>query len=162
LEKTHNTIESEKTLHLYETYWSNFLKTMKLGKGVFKTLKELKNQGIKTVIVSDLTTHIQLRKMKKLKINKYIDFLITSEEAGREKPHPSMFLLALNKVNHLPENAIMVGDNAAKDIEGANAINMTSILIGNRAGEKEESLKRPDYYIKEIPEILKILEKLEK
>ena len=162
LEKTHKTIESEKTLDLYDAYWNNFLKEMKLKKGVLKTLKELKKKEYKIALVTDLTTHIQLRKLRHLKINKYIDFLITSEEAGREKPHPSMFLLGLNKVKHLPEDAIMVGDNAKKDIEGANSIGITSVLIGKRIDAKEESLRKPDFYIKEIPEVLKVLDKLEK
>ncbi len=162
LEKTHNTLESEKTLGLYDAYWDNFLKEMKMKKGVLKTLKELKKQNYKIVIISDLTTHIQLRKLRHLKINKYVDFLITSEEAGREKPHPSMFLLGLNKIKCLPESAIMVGDNAKKDIEGANSIGITSVLIGKKIDAKEESLRKPDYYIKEIPEVLKTLNKLNK
>lgn len=161
LEKTHKTIESEKTLDLYDAYWNNFLKEMKLKKGVLKTLKELKRKKYRIVIISNLTTHIQLRKLRYLKINKYVDFLITAEEAGRRKPHPSVFLLGLNKIKCLPKSAIMIGDNA-KDIEGANSIDIASVLIGKKINAKQESLRKPDYYIKEIPEILKILEKLNK
>ena len=80
---------------------------MKLRKGVLKVQKELKEQRIKTAVVSDLTTHIQLRKMDKLRISKYIDFLVTSEEAGSEKPHAVMFLLALiNEIKRLVKATI--------------------------------------------------------
>ncbi|HKL24525.1 MAG TPA: HAD family hydrolase [Candidatus Nanoarchaeia archaeon] len=162
LEKTHETIESEKTLDLYDAYWNNFLKEMKLKKGVLKTLKELKKQKYKIALVTDLTTHIQLRKLRHLKINKYVDYLVTSEEAGSEKPHLIMFLLALNKLDVSPHEAIMVGDNKDTDIEGANAVRITTLLVGEKGKTKKWSYKKPDYYIKEIPEILKILEKLEK
>src|SRR3989344_1789917 len=66
IEKTHNTIESEIVLKLYDAYWNNFLANMKLRKGALETLKELKKMGYKTAIVSDLTTQIQLRKMNLL------------------------------------------------------------------------------------------------
>ena len=132
VEKSHNTIESDVVLKLYNAYWDTFLKNIKLREGVMQTLKKLKKIGIKTAIVSDLTTHIQLRKMSKLGITPYIDVLVTSEEAGSEKPHPIMFLLALNKLNILPSDAIIVGDNPVNDIEGGNSVGLETILITNK------------------------------
>ena len=110
-------------------------------------------------IVSDMTTHIQLRKLKKLKITKYIDYLVTSEEAGSEKPHSIMFLLALNKLRLKPEEVIMVGDSLISDIEGANSVGIPTALIkkGRFYKQSEESYQKPNIVIKEIPEILDIL-----
>ena len=160
IEKTHNTIEPEIILKLYNTYWSTFLKNMKLRGGVLGTLKELKKKGLKIAIVSDLTTDIQLRKMNKLKITPYIDVLVTSEEAGSEKPHPMMFLLTLNKLKILPGDAIMMGDDVIRDIEGANAVGIDSILLkGKESHLFSEDYKKPNYVIKNIPEILEILKK---
>lgn len=165
IEKTHKTVESRLILKLADAYWKNFLDRMKLKKGVIKTLKELKKKGFKIVIISDLTTKIQLKKLIKLKINDYIDFLVTSEEAGSEKPHSIMFLLALNKIKVSPEEAIMVGDSKKSDISGANAIGLDTILITKKKEKfkKEvEDYSKPNYIIKEIPEVLNILEKLNK
>jgi FMN phosphatase YigB (HAD superfamily) len=36
--------------------------------------------------------------MEVLGISNYIDVLVSSEEAGIEKPHPSIFLLAIHKL----------------------------------------------------------------
>lgn len=159
IEKTHNTIEAGLVLKLYKTYWDTLLKKMKLNKGVLNTLKELKRKRIKTAIVSDLTTHIQLRKLEKLGINKYIDILVTSEEAGSEKPHSIMFLLTLNKLNLKPDEAIMVGDNTIADIEGANSVGLDTVLIkkGKLSKRYKEDYQKPDYTIKEINELLKII-----
>ncbi|MBR9702110.1 HAD-IA family hydrolase, partial [Candidatus Pacearchaeota archaeon] len=129
IEKTNNTVDPSIILKLYSTYWDTLLKNMKLGKNVLATLKELKKRGLKISIVSDLTTHIQLRKIQKLGITKYIDVLVTSEEAGTEKPRAIMFLLALNKLDVSWHDAIFVGDNSVNDIEGANAVRMDTILI---------------------------------
>lgn len=159
IEKTHNTVEPKIILKLYNEYWNIFLKNMKLKRGVLETLKKLKSGGIKIALISDLTTNIQLRKIERLKIIPYVDVLVTSEEAGSEKPHPTMFLSTLNKLNILPQEAIMVGDNKEKDIAGANAVGIESVLIyeGKKKQKDKEDYRKPNYYIREIPEILKIL-----
>ncbi|MBW2966245.1 HAD-IA family hydrolase, partial [Candidatus Woesearchaeota archaeon] len=132
IEKTHNTVEPKIILKLYSAYWNTFLKNMKIRKDVLNTLKKIRKKGLKIIIVTDLTTHIQLRKIEKLKISNYIDFLVTSEEAGSEKPHSIMFLLALNKIKILPKDAVMVGDNTITDIEGANSVGLDTVLLQNK------------------------------
>ncbi len=161
VEKSHNTIEPDVVLKLYNAYWNNFLKNMKLRKGVIQTLKKMKQLGIKIAIISDLTTKIQLRKMSKLGITPFIDVLVTSEEAGSEKPNNVMFLLILNKLNVLPQDAIMVGDNPIDDIEGGNSVGLDTVLLTNRKSEEfkfDQDYQKPNYTIKEIPEILNILQ----
>ena len=163
IEKTHNTVDPSLILKLYSTYWDTLLKNMELGKGVLETLKELKKRNLKIAIVSDLTTHIQLRKIHQLGITKYIDFLVTSEEAGSEKPHAIMFLLALNKLDVSWHDAIFVGDNTINDIEGANSVRMDTVLIkkGSLAKESNEDYQKPNFVIKNIPEVLNILKGLD-
>lgn len=159
IEKTHKTIEPEIILKMYNAYWDTFLKHIKLEAGVLSTLKEIKKRKRKIIILSDLTAHIQMRKIKKLGLTPYIDFLVTSEEAGREKPHPSMFLLALNKVGVLPQEAIVVGDDLKKDVEGANSLGIKSILL-KRKKERlklKEDYKKPDYIINNISQILNLI-----
>ena len=165
IEKTHNTVNPEITLNLYNTYWNSFLRNMKLRGDVIFTLKKLKRDGFKIVIVSDLTTNIQLRKIHKLKITPYVDYLVTSEEAGSEKPHPIMFLLPLKKLNMLPQEIIFVGDNKGKDITGANAVGMETILISNKVkkqSQDRQDYSKPHFHIKNISEVLNIIEFLNK
>lgn len=165
IEKTHNTINPKIILQLYGCYWDSFLKRMKLRKGVLETLKELKKQDIKIVLVSDLTALIQLRKIHKLGITPYIDFLVTSEEAGSEKPHLIMFLLAIKKLEMLPEDVIFVGDSKNKDISGANAAGMDTVWItqGRNPPKKDkQDYSIPNFYIKKIPDILEIIKKFKK
>ncbi len=164
IEKAHGTVEPSIILKLYSTYWDTLLKNMKLGTGVLETLKELKKRNIKIAIVSDLTTHIQLRKIHKLGITRYVDVLVTSEEAGSEKPHAIMFLMALNKLDIFPQEGIFVGDNTINDIEGANAVRLDTILIksGSLAKDSDEDYQKPNFVIKQIPEVLNILNKLNK
>lgn len=161
IEKTNNTIDAEIVLSLYDIFWNTHLENTHLREWVIDVLKYLKDHWVKTAIVSNLTTHIQLRKINKLWLTPYIDHLITSEEAWVEKPNPVIFLLALNKLKCLSKDAIMVWDDLVNDIEWANAAWIDSILISNETDLNidKEDYKKPKYIIKEFREIVWILEK---
>jgi len=79
--------------------------------------------------VTDLTAQIQLQKWQKLGLQRYIDFLVSSEEAGVEKPSPYIFELALDKLQLKAHEVIMIGDNANKDIAGANALQIKAYQV---------------------------------
>lgn len=115
-------------IELYNNYWDTFLEEMKLYDGVIELLKKYKGR---VCIVSDLTAHIQYRKIQKLKIDKHLHFIVTSEEAGREKPHPYPFMLALQKLNLGPQDVCMIGDSFNKDIIGASNIKIRSFWINS-------------------------------
>lgn len=162
IEKTHNTVEPSIILKLYDAYWNTLLNNMELRKGALDVLKYCKDNQIKTAIVSDLTTKIQLRKLEKLRISRYVDVLVTSEEAGSEKPHSIMFLLTLNKLGTTPQNSIMVGDNTIADIEGANFVGLTTVLIkrGSMARIAAANYQKPDFSIKNIKDLTKIIDEI--
>jgi len=161
VEKLRKNVDSEMILRLDDAYWGRFFKSMRLYDGVIPLLKELKRRGIKIGIVTDFTADIQLRRIHALKVGSYIDVLVTSEEAGRDKPHPAAFLFALNKLGILPHEAIVVGDNPEKDIEGANAVGIDTVLLmkGVHAEVPEEDYRKPKFVINELPELLGVLEK---
>ena len=160
MEKLTGTLEPAIVLELYHTYWDTLMDAMKLMPGAIETLRYCKEQGIKTAIVSDLTTSVQRRKLEKLGISDYIDVLVTSEEAGSEKPHSIMFLLTLNKLNVSAQNAMMVGDNTVSDIEGANFVGLTTVLYRKGATERleKEDYKRPDHTIKNLKNLIGIID----
>lgn len=122
----------EYALKMEETYWKAFLSEMKISNAALSFLKSLKERSIKICLVTDLTTQIQMQKWEKLSLNDLIDFMVTSEEAGVEKPHESIFKLALDKLKLKSHEVIMVGDNQEKDILGAEKLGIRSYLIDVR------------------------------
>ncbi len=119
-------------LKFYELYWGTFLANMALFENVIDYLENHRSQGGKICILTDLTAHIQYRKIEKLGLAKYVDFLVTSEEVGIEKPHPYMFTRALQKLDCEASEALMIGDSWSKDIVGANAMGIQSIWINHK------------------------------
>lgn len=116
-------------LELEEVYWNVFLKEMTFRNGVESFLQKAQKLGIRMAIVTDLTAQIQLQKWQKLELHRYIDFMISSEEAGVEKPSPYIFELALQKLQLQVNEVAMIGDNALKDIAGAQALQMKAYQV---------------------------------
>lgn len=115
------------SLQMYETYWGTFLREMQLYPGARKLLDRLHERGIQVGICTDLTAHIQHRKLEALGLVQDIDCLVTSEEAGREKPAPEIFALCLKKLAVSPAEVCFVGDDYKKDVAGALAAGMHAV-----------------------------------
>ena len=116
-------------LELETCFWDAYLNAMEWNPDAEAFLQGLRSAGIRTCIVTDLTSHIQFRKWAHLDLRRYCDFMVTSEEAGLEKPNPIIFQKALSKLQLAPEQVIMVGDNHEKDILGALQLGMRAYLI---------------------------------
>jgi putative hydrolase of the HAD superfamily len=116
-------------LEMEAFYWNTFMDNMAWKPGVQSFLEQAKKQGIRMCVVTDLTAQIQLQKWQKLDLSRYMDFLISSEEAGIEKPAAKMFELALQKLNLTAVDVIMIGDSMEKDIKGAEAFGIKTIWI---------------------------------
>lgn len=109
-------------LDLEQTYWRNFLSKAVLFSGVKEFLDDLRLNGVPIAIVTDLTAQIQFRKIVYFGLDHYFDYIVTSEEAGKDKPHAAPFQLAVEKMQAMGKNIWFIGDNPANDILGARTI----------------------------------------
>lgn len=122
------------TNDMYDCYWNNFLAGMKPFEGAVEFIRKLKSNGIKTAICTDMTAQIQYRKIKQLGLSNLIDFMVSSEETGFEKPSPIMFKLILKKMGISADEAAYFGDSLDRDIEGAKNVGIKSFWY---VGEKD-------------------------
>ena len=106
-------------LDLEQTYWRTFMTSAKLFPGAKEFLQSLRRAGIATSVVTDLAAQIQFRKLIYFDLDDCFDFVVTSEEAGAEKPATAPFELALGKLEASADEAFMIGDEAVTDIAGA-------------------------------------------
>ncbi|PJZ89440.1 HAD family hydrolase [Leptospira levettii] len=118
--------------HLEEVYWKGYFSKMELDENVIPIFEGLIKRNVKIAIVTDLVAEIQYRKLLHLGLENYISVIVTSEEAGADKPNPAIFNLALNKLKmNSPEDAIFIGDSYSKDIVGANSIGIKAFWVSN-------------------------------
>ena len=103
--------------YIYEDiYWSEFV-------------RRCKRNDLIIAAVTDMQFNFQAKKLHALKLDRFIDFLVTSEEALFEKPHSAIFQLAINKMNLNKNDVIMIGDSYDKDIVGAKNAGIRSLHI---------------------------------
>ena len=91
-------------------------------------LAALKDRGYTLGVLSNLRRDMA-QLCERLGMATYLDFCITSEEAGAEKPYPPMFLAALEQISASPEETVHVGDQYGSDVEGAWGVGMHAVLI---------------------------------
>ncbi|MCX4338954.1 MAG: HAD family hydrolase [Lachnospiraceae bacterium] len=122
-------------LDMYEIYWGVFLNKMTLYPGVDKLMDALHDKYVRVAICTDLLAQIQHRKLRALRLTDDVDCLVTSEEAGAEKPSPKIFQMCLDKLRLYPKEVCFVGDSFEKDVKGAAAAGMRAIWFNP---EKQE------------------------
>lgn len=148
-------------LDFEQTYWRTFLSNAVLFDEVTELLDDIRLLGIPTAVVTDLTAQIQFRKVVYFGLDHYFDYIVTSEEAGSDKPHEAPFQIALEKMRPKGNCIWMIGDNPVNDIRGArekiNAVTLQKFHDGTAIGEAEN---KPDAAFQEFSQLRSLLAKL--
>lgn len=114
---------------LENAYWKTFIEQIVVCDSAMNLLKQCRKHNIKVCAVSDMQAQIQIRKLAALGISQLIDFLVTSEEVGVEKPDKRIFDRALQKIRCDPNQTIMIGDSQTKDVDGAKKAGIAAFKV---------------------------------
>ncbi len=118
-----------KAMEYEQFYWQHFMTHMKRDEDAFRFLEACKAKNIPVCALTDMQSHFQIQKLQALKLENLIDYLVTSEEAGAEKPAKVAFQRALDKLGKDPQHVIMIGDNYEKDIVGAEKMGIKGYTV---------------------------------
>lgn len=91
---------------------------------VYSTLNTLLKMGIKMGILSDAPSKEAWLRLAYLNFHHIFDAVVTFDETGERKPSPKPFKMILERLQVKPEEALMVGDWAERDIVGASKVGM--------------------------------------
>lgn len=72
----------------------------------------------------------QRRKLERAGLSGLLPQVWVSSEVGADKPHPRIFQAALQGLGVAAEQALFVGDDLQRDIEGALALGMAAVWVG--------------------------------
>jgi putative hydrolase of the HAD superfamily len=91
-------------------------------------LRELRARGARLVVVSnwDVSLHDQLAATG---LAELVDGAVSSAEVGVGKPHPDIYVRALELAGAGPDEALMVGDSPDTDVAGALALGIRAVLV---------------------------------
>jgi putative hydrolase of the HAD superfamily len=133
--------------------------TLVLYPHVYITLIELIKRGLKLGVVTDAPKLQAWLRLCQLNLHHLFDVVVTFEDTYKRKPDPAPFRVTLERMNLKPEEAIMIGDWAERDIVGAKVLGMKTVFAryGDTFGTKNSGA---DYEIDDIIQLLEIVDDL--
>lgn len=126
--------------NLYHAYWDTLLNVMNPEPGILSLFQWIKQQNLKIGMATDMTAYMQYEKLKKLNLLSYINFIVSSEEVGVEKPNKRLFYRCAQKAACEPCECLMIGDSLEKDVKGAMSIGMRALWY--RPEEKKNHIAK--------------------
>ena len=122
---------------------------------VHAVLTDLRAAGVETAILSNGTPGMLKDVVTSAKLDALLPTLISVEEVGVFKPHPSVYRRAVDRLQRHAEEIIFVSANAW-DAHAASAFGM-QVVWCNRYGQRRERLPgAPDHEIRTLTDLVKI------
>ena len=124
---------------------------------VNSTLIKLVKLGYKLAVLSDAPSREAWVRLYSVNLHHLFDVVVTHNDTGKLKPSPEPFNKAIELLGFLPENIIMVGDWAERDVVGGRLAGMkTAFAKYGDVFNTENSVA--DYDLNNISEIIDIIE----
>jgi putative hydrolase of the HAD superfamily len=100
--------------------------------GAIEILDYLKSKGYQMHIITNGFSEVQDIKLDNCGLAKFFGQVVTSEHVGKKKPDPDVFAYALNKAAAEVDHSLMIGDDHAVDIVGAQNVGMDQVYFNPR------------------------------
>ncbi|GCE25597.1 hypothetical protein KDA_10810 [Dictyobacter alpinus] len=122
---------------------------------VYGTLKTLHDRGYTLGVISDWGISLGpiLREMQ---LTQFFDCVLISAATRHAKPSPTLYDLALQRANAIPDYSIHIGDSYINDVIGARAVGITPVLLDREHRVTEKTLDC--LLVHSLTELLDILE----
>ncbi|HXX62890.1 MAG TPA: TIGR02253 family HAD-type hydrolase [Bacteroidota bacterium] len=121
------------------------------------TLVALLKRGIRLAVVSDAPGREAWLRLCYLNFHHLFDHVVTFDDTGERKPRPTPFQRALDLLQVQPQEAVMVGDWAERDVVGAANLGITTAFAryGDTFGTVES---HADYDLNDVSELLQVID----
>jgi len=122
-------------------------------------LLRLFRMRLKLAVVSDAPRLPVWMRLVQLGVDNFFDVVVTFEDTGVRKPAPEPFRKALELLQVRPDETVMVGDWAERDILGAKTLGMHTVFA--RYGDAfATNISGADYEIVDVLQLIPVVEKL--
>ncbi len=97
--------------------------------GAKEFLEKLKSKGQRMAILTNGVQTVQEKRCKLLQLERYVEFVLTSEAVGKPKPDPTIFFVASKLSRTNLEKSVYVGDDPIIDFEASRNAGVDFILF---------------------------------
>lgn len=102
---------------------------LQLYDGVIELLEYIRNNGAKTILLSNAQACFTMPELKKLDLLKYLDHVFISSDYGVCKPDEAFWKIMIDRTKIDPHKTVMIGNDYFSDISGARAFGVKGIYI---------------------------------
>lgn len=115
---------------------------LKLYENTLPTLKQLKERGKKTLLLSNAQSCFTLHELEQLGLKEYFEGIYISSDYGVKKPNPLFLKTLMEKEQISAQETVMIGNEIQSDIACALGYGMESVFLntGNLTEHKREQL----------------------
>ena len=114
------------------SYRDEYMMARRAFDGAVALLEAVRARARVGIVTNNLHAE-QADKLRVCGLDRLVDALVVSEEAGVSKPDPAIFALALDRLEVSPADAVMIGDSWENDVVGARRAGIDGIWF-NPAG----------------------------
>lgn len=148
-------------LRLIEYVRAEVNKRVRLINGALEVISYLKSKNIKVGVLTNGIFIDQASKLINLKVDKFVDYLVTSDMCATDKPDPKIFQYLLNKMGVLSNQTLMIGDDIVEDIKGAHDVGIKTLYLKNsKLQNVNTKLVKLDYTETNYKDILRLVKNL--
>ena len=91
----------------------------------------------------------------------YFDPILISGQFGYRKPDERLFKAALTAMCMEASEVLFVGNDAYRDIHGAQRIGIKTVFFESNQGTQKKEGVQPDYIVRSFPELLEAVRFIE-
>jgi len=149
----------EKFIKIYKNNYFSFIEDSIFYSDAEAVLSEFSSQGFK---LSLLTTKAQDQAeiiLEHFNISKYFDLIMGRRNGIEHKPSPEPLLQICKELSVSPAESLIVGDTELDILCGQNANTKTCAIIHGYRTEKSLATYKPDFIVKDLKELKKLLVK---
>jgi len=128
-----------------------------LSPGALDVLIALRERGCKLGLVTNGFAATHHDKIDRLGLRERMDAFFLADEVGMVKPDPALFAHACAVLGSEPARTAMVGDRYDRDIRGAHALGMFTVLIDVHRTPIPPDAPGPDAVVRSIADVLDVL-----
>ncbi len=148
----------------YEEYTQSVLKCFKTTTVKFDfaipILKEIKEKGLKTALITNGSSELQNFKLMSLGMTDCFDEVIISGETAYEKPDVRIFQLMARSLGIKTNEMLYIGDHPLNDVDGSRKAGCIPVWVKTTGIWTFPEIEKPELQVETVEEIPGIIKKL--
>jgi len=145
---------------IIQAEWKPYIQDVRTRKGVKEALENLKMRGLKLGILANIWSGAMNPVLARLGLADFFDTTVADMDVGFSKPTPRIFRLALDRLQLLPEQAVMVGDNPKTDIQGAHELGVSTVRLMRGPNRTQPDSVKTDFKIRNFSTLPSVVDRL--